>query len=74
MNHTDKKSWQTEVSEMLARAASVCAEHGVDMEAFMSGAFSAYFEAQPGLREQIETMQLIAQLQELRQAGRIATA
>lgn len=74
MDNTDKKSWRTEVSEMLVRAASVCVEHGVDVEVFMGGAFSAYFDAQPGLKERIETMQLIAELATLRQAGRIGTA
>jgi len=40
----------------------------------MKGAWSAYIDARPGLREQLEEMQLKNQLDELRKAGRIGEA
>ena len=67
-------SWQIEVHELLARAAAKCVEHGVDLDPFVQGAVSAYFNARPGLKEHIETMHLVAHLEMMRQAGRIADA
>ena len=73
-NQPENKSWQNEVSELLARAAQLCAENGVEMDPFMRGAASAYFEARPGMREYIEELQLKATLQSMRESGRIASA
>lgn len=67
-------SWELEVSELLARAAAVCVDHGVDGDAFVRGAWSAYLEARPGLREYLEEMQLRTQLDELRRSGRMGQA
>ena len=69
-----KQSWQTEVRELLARAARLSVDHDVDIEPFVQGATSAYFDARPGLREYLEEKQLEAALEQMRQAGRIATA
>jgi hypothetical protein len=68
------KSWETAVSELLARAAELCVEQGVDMEAYMRSAASAFLEASPGMREYLEEQQLKATLQVLRDNGRMATA
>jgi hypothetical protein len=73
-NEPQKKSWQSDVGKLLARAAQVAAEAGVDMDAFMKGAATAYFDARPGMREYLEEMQLRATLQQLRDDGRIASA
>jgi hypothetical protein len=73
-NQPENKSWQNEVSELLARAAQLCAEHDVEMDPFMRGAASAYLEARPGMREHLEELQLIATLQNMRENGRIASA
>ena len=70
----DTETWQTEARALLARAASMCAEHGVDLDSFVQGAVSSYFAARPGLKEHIEQMQLMAQLEAMRQAGRVADA
>ena len=67
-------NWQFEVSQLLQRAAALCTEHGVEVDAYMSGAWSAYIEARPGMREQLEEAQLRDQLDELRRMGRIAEA
>ena len=68
------KPWHAEVGDLLAQAAVLCAEHGVDVDAFMKGAWSAYIEARPGLREHLEEMQLREHLDELRKSGRLGEA
>jgi hypothetical protein len=67
-------SWQTEVSELLARAARLSAEHGVDVDPFVRGAYSAYLDARPGMREWLEEKQLRETLDEMRKVGRMPTA
>jgi hypothetical protein len=62
------------LSELLAEAARVSAERGVDLESFMKAAWSAYMDARPGLREHLETMQTVAQLTEMRRLGRVGQA
>jgi hypothetical protein len=68
------KSWQSEVSELLARAAQLCVENDVEMDPFVRGAYSAYVEARPGMREYLEELQLKATLEQMRTQGRIAEA
>ena len=68
------KHWTVQLEELLAQAAALGARHGVDADSFMKGAWSAYIDARPGLREQLEEMQLKNQLDELRKAGRIGEA
>jgi hypothetical protein len=68
------KTWTTQLDELLAQAAELGARHGVDADAFMKGAWSAYIDARPGLREQLEEMHLKTQLDELRKAGRMGEA
>ena len=67
-------TWQSEVTELLRRAAELCVENGVDVDAFMRGAWSTYVESRPGMRDAIEELQLRAQLDELRRAGRVPEA
>lgn len=66
--------WQSEVGDLLTQAASLCVEHGLDVDTFLTGAWSAYVEARPGLREYLEELQLRNQLDELRQQGRLGEA
>ncbi|HET7504405.1 MAG TPA: hypothetical protein VFK02_25460 [Kofleriaceae bacterium] len=66
--------WHAAVSQLLSQAAALCIEHGVDVDAYMSGAWAAYVEARPGMRDQLEEMQLRDQLDELRRLGRLASA
>lgn len=68
------KPWQSEVGELLAQAANLCVEHGLDVDAFLTGAWSAYVEARPGLREYLEEIHLRGQLDELRKQGRLGEA
>ena len=67
-------AWASELGELLAQAAELCVEHGLDVDTFMKGAWSAYVEARPGLREYLEEMQLRNQLDEIRKLGRMGEA
>jgi hypothetical protein len=66
--------WQVEVGRLLTQAAAICVEQGVDVDAFMKGAWSAYVEARPGMRDYLEEMQLRDQLEEIRKLGRMGQA
>ncbi len=68
------KPWHAEVGDLLVQAAILCVEHGLDVDTFLKGAWSAYVESRPGMREYIEEMQLRAQLDELRKLGRMGAA
>jgi len=73
-NPNDMKPWHAEVGDLLAQAASLCVEHGLDVESFMRGAWSAYVESRPGMKEYLEDLQLRQQLEELRKVGRMGEA
>jgi hypothetical protein len=60
--------------EHLQRAAALAAELNIDLDAFMKAAWQAYMEARPGLREHLEDLQLVAQIDALRKAGRLGSA
>jgi hypothetical protein len=60
--------------ELLVRAAALAVERGSELEEFMRAAWNAFVDAQPGLRRQIEEMQLLAELERVRQGGRMALA
>ena len=71
---TPTKPWHSEVGDLLAQAAILCVEHGLDVDTFMKGAWSAYVEARPGLREHLEELELREQIDELRKSGRVGEA
>lgn len=73
-NPNELKPWHAEVGDLLAHAAELCVEHGLDVESFMRGAWSAYVESRPGMKEYLEEMQLRQQLEELRKVGRMGEA
>lgn len=66
--------WQAEVGRLLTAAAALCVQEGVDVDNFMKGAWSAYVEARPGMRDYLEEMQLRDQLEEIRKLGRMGEA
>ncbi len=66
--------WHAEVGDLLAQAALLCVEHDLDVDAFMKGAWSAYIEARPGLRDYLEELQIRSQIDELRKLGRLGQA
>lgn len=63
-----------ELSTLLGRAGELAASMGMELETWMRTAWGAFVDARPGLREHLEEMQLLAQLTELRQRGRIGQA
>jgi hypothetical protein len=68
------KPWSTQLEDLLAQAAALGARHGIEADAFMQGAWAAFIDARPGLREQLEEMHLKTQLDELRKQGRLGEA
>lgn len=62
------------IGDLLAQAAVIAVEQGLDVDSFMRGAWSAFMEAHPGLREQMEEMHLRSRLDEMRKLGRIGVA
>jgi len=66
--------WHAEVSQLLSQAAALCVEHRVDLDAYMSGAWAAYVEARPGMRDYFEEMRLRDELDQLRKLGRLGSA
>jgi hypothetical protein len=66
--------WQVELGRLLTQAAAICVEQGVDVDTFMKGAWSAYVESRPGMRDYLEEIQLRDQLDEIRKAGRMGQA
>lgn len=63
-----------ELEALLQRAAEQSARAGVPSEVFMALAWNAYLTARPGLREELEELELKTQLKRLRKQGLIATA
>jgi len=69
-----RRPWYSEVGDLLSRAAELCVQHGLDVDSFMRSAWSAYVESRPGMREELEELQLRNQLEELRRLGRLGEA
>lgn len=65
---------QAEISQLLARAAILCVEQDIEVDTFMRGAWSAYVEARPGMRERLEELQLTRHLAYMRHQGRLGAA
>ena len=59
---------------LLRKAAALAVENGVSFDAFADAAWQALLEAKPGLREELETRALVAQLGELRELGLVGSA
>lgn len=70
----EAQPWHAEVGQILTRAAQLCVEHGIDLDTFMRGAWSAYLEARPGMRDYLEEVQLRDQLDEIRKHGHMGQA
>ena len=66
-----KHEMTTTWEDLLEQAAARC---DVDPDSFVRGAWTAYLDARPGMREHLEELHLRAQLEELRKEGRIGLA
>ncbi len=67
MTNEPQMNWET----LLNQAARKC---DVDPDAFVRGAWAAYLDAHPGMREHLEELQLRAQLEDLRKSGMMGSA
>jgi hypothetical protein len=56
------------------RAAELSVAAGIDLDRFMSAACNAYLQYNPELREQIESMHFLAEMEKLRQSGKVGIA
>lgn len=65
---------QADAKETLLRAAEQAVSSGVELDAFMTSAYAAYLQANPTVRERIESNHLMAQIDELRRRGALASA
>jgi len=71
---TEAAAVATHIRELLAEAASLAADNGVALDVYMGAAWQSFMDARPGLREQLEEMQLAAELDQLRREGHIGQA
>ena len=60
--------------QQLAATARIAVENGVDLDEFMKAAWVAYVESRPGLRAHLEQLQMLQELEMLRNAGRVGQA
>jgi hypothetical protein len=60
-------SWQSLLKQAAKRS-------DVDADAFVRGAYAAYLEAHPGMKQHLEDLQLKQQLEELRSRGLMGEA
>lgn len=63
-----------EMKNLLRKAAALAVEKGISLDAFADAAWQAILEAKPGLREELETRAIVAQLGELRERGLVGSA
>lgn len=69
---TDIESRKAAFQELLALAASAAGD--ADLDSFMRAAWTAFVEARPGLRERLEELRFLAELETLREQGRVPEA
>lgn len=69
-----KLQWVSRLDRHLARAAKLASEYGIPPDAFATAAWNAYLHESPGLAEHLEQMKFLANLEQLRQLGRLAKA
>ncbi|MGD0838373.1 MAG: hypothetical protein ABSB49_17180 [Polyangia bacterium] len=74
LSDSNRESLVVDANMTMLRAAESAARLNVDLDSFMQGAFAAYIQANPAARERIETTNLLAQLDDLRRRGVLATA
>jgi hypothetical protein len=63
-----------ELQTLLRKAAALATANGVSLDVFANAAWQAFVDATPGLRDELETRALLAQLGELRDRGLVGAA
>lgn len=71
-SNNDTEGRKSPFQELLALAASAAGD--ADLDSFMRAAWSAFVEARPGLKERLEELRFLAELESLREAGRVPEA
>lgn len=69
-----KLQWVSKLDRHLAQAAKLASEYGVPPDAFATAAWNAYLHQSPALAEHLEKVRFLANVEELRQHGRLAKA
>jgi hypothetical protein len=63
-----------ELEQAMNQAAAQAVKLGLGIDVFMGAAHAAYLNANPALREHLESVHLLAQLGELRRRGLVGDA
>ena len=71
---SNRESMVADSNMKMSRAAESAARLDVDLDGFMQAAFAAYLQANPAARERVEATHLLAQLDDMRRRGVLATA
>ena len=74
LSDSSRDSMVADANMAMSRAAESAARLDVDLDGFMQTAFAAYIRANPAARERIEATHLLAQLDDMRRRGVLATA
>jgi hypothetical protein len=74
LSDSKRQSLVADANMTMSRAAESAARLDIDLDGFMQAAFAAYIRANPAARERVEATHLLAQLDELRRRGVLATA
>lgn len=69
-----EEAWSHELVGLLKRAAELAASHELDNDTFMTAAWNAVLDANPGLRERLVDKELRSQLKRLRKRGLVGSA
>jgi hypothetical protein len=69
-----RRAKKVTMKTVLRDAAQLAADQGRGLEAFMNAAYKAFLDANPEVREQLADAQVLAELQALRQAGKVGLA
>ena len=70
----NRESLVADANMTMSRAAESAARINADLDGFMQAAFAAYIQANPAARERVEAAHLLAQLDDMRRRGVLATA
>ena len=71
---SNRDSMVADANTAMSRAAESAARLDIDLDGFMQAAFAAYVQANPAARARVEAAHLLAQLDDLRRRGVLATA
>jgi hypothetical protein len=65
---------RADLREAFRRASALAGELGLDLDDYMRMAWQSYMDERPGLREQLEDIRLVAEIEAMRLAGKVGIA